>query len=103
RPVATWLAAHEPRIVSQAFGKRGNFALDETGEFAVVGGDGWCWRGEAVRTDVLLAYLALLNSRVFERLLSVYCPRIKGTQFELAGRFVHNVPLPDLTSGTGEL
>jgi len=102
-PVATWLAAHEPRIVSQAYGRRGNFAFDEIGNYAVVAGHGWCWNGAKVQKNVMLAYLAILNSRVFERLLSIHCRRIQAPRFELAAHFVHSIPLPDITSTPGEL
>ena len=47
-------------------------------------------------TDAPWAYLALLNSRVFEVLLSYFCPRVQGGQFNLSKRFVSKVLLLDL-------
>ena len=43
------------------------------------------------------AYLALLNSKVFESLLFHFCSRVQGGQFNLSTKFVRNIPLPDLT------
>jgi hypothetical protein len=104
-PVLTWLASHTPRIVSQEFGrpKKGNFAFDEDGRYAVLGGTGWCWKEGSPSSDVMLAYLALLNSRVFDRLLKLYCPVLKGKQYRLEGRFVHEAPIPDFRSGADVL
>ena len=103
RPVATWLAAHYPRIVSQEHGKKGNFAFDEDGHYAVVGGHAWCWNDGSPKPEIMFAYLSLLNSRVVERLFKVYCQALQGGQFKLASRFVHNVPLPDLSRGSPDL
>lgn len=95
-PVATWLARRAPRIVSQEFGRSTNFALDETGDFAVVQGFGWCWKSGEPDVATLLAYLAILSSRFFDRLLSCYCPRVRGQQYVLRRHFVQDVPLPNL-------
>ncbi|MEP6757524.1 MAG: N-6 DNA methylase, partial [Chthonomonadales bacterium] len=43
------------------------------------------------------AYLALLNSPQFERLLGLVCPRVQGGQFDLASKYIHDVYLPDLS------
>ena len=102
RPVTKWLALREPRIVSQEFGMHGYFAFDEDGHFAVSSGHGWCWKNGSATERILLPYVALINSLVFERLLSVVCPRLQGGQFNLAARYVHGIPLPDLTSGNGD-
>lgn len=93
-PVKTWLAPATPRIVSQAYGKRGNFAVDLKGEYAVVQGSGWCWKDGLVDDKTLLAYLAILNSSVFERTLKSYCPQVQGGQFHLYQYCVERVPLP---------
>jgi hypothetical protein len=102
-PVATWLAARQPRIVSQAFGKSGNFAFDERGAYAVVQGVGWCWNEGKPDKETLFAYLALLNSRTFERLLEAYCPRLQGGMFELYAKNVNRIPLPDLRDSSEAL
>jgi hypothetical protein len=95
-PVATWLAAHTPRIVSQEFSRAGNFAVDTTGEYAVCGGLGWCWNRGTVDLKTLLAYLAILNSEFFDKVLSCYCPRTRGKQYKVRRNFVERVPLPAL-------
>ena len=43
------------------------------------------------------AYLALLNSRVFEAFTEYFCPRVQGGQFNLSKRFIDRVFLPDLS------
>lgn len=93
-PVTTWLAEYAPRIVSQEFGRCGNFAFDTDGKYAVVGGNGWC-RNDDMADGSEFGYLAILNSQTFDRLLVVFCPRLQGGQYRLEGRFVHPVPLPD--------
>jgi hypothetical protein len=98
-PVATWLAARTPRIVSQAFGRAGNFAFDSEGKYAVVQGVGWCWKSGQPNENTMLAYLALLNSAVFDELLSSFCPRMRGGQFPLYRQFSERIPLPPLTNG----
>lgn len=102
RPRREWLAAIEPRLVSQEFGREGNFAFDAIGRFAVVGGIAWYWKGTP-QTALTYGYLALFNSRVFHRVLNVYCPKLQGLQCRLEKRFVDPVPLPDITFGADEM
>lgn len=96
RPVSTWLAAHTPRIISQAFGRAGNFAFDRDGKYAVVQGVGWCWKHGHPDEDLMLAYIGLLNSAVFDEVLSCFCPRLHGGQYELYQKTIERVPLPEL-------
>lgn len=98
RPVATWLAAHKPRIVSQAFGRAGNFAFDSEGRYAVVQGVGWCWKNGDPNEEIMLAYLGLLNSSFFDEVLSCFCPKLHGGQYQLYRQFVDPIPLPHLSS-----
>lgn len=98
RPVSTWLAEHTPRIISQAFGRAGNFAFDREGEYAVVQGVGWCWKHGNPSEEIMLSYLGLLNSSVFDDLLSYFCPRVQGGQYNLSCQFIERVPLPSLTN-----
>jgi len=104
RPRLAWQRLPRRKIVSTYFGDRGSFAYDRTGEFVVLQGYGWSWRkrpGQGRRRfeESLLpwAYLALLNSRVFEDLLESFCPRVQGGQYNLSRRFVDRVYLPDLS------
>jgi adenine-specific DNA-methyltransferase len=107
-----WQRLGTPKLVSSYFGKQGGFAYDARGEFIVVHGYAWLWKakqqvedfdGETVqieidlKEDLALAYLAVLNSTVFEETLALACPRVAGTQFNLSKRFVTRVFIPDLT------
>ncbi|NQT53701.1 N-6 DNA methylase [bacterium] len=99
----TWQRSRRPKIVTKYFGQRGSFAFDDRGEYVVLQGYAWLWRRESLGdephfTDTPLpwAYLALLNSPVFESILACFCPRVKGGQFNLSTRFIGPVPLPDL-------
>lgn len=101
-PRTSWLNFGSPRIVSTSFGRRGAFAWDEVGEYAVHQGQGWIWKGPGRMTrQKWLAYIALLNSSLFESLLDYFCPRTQGGQYELAPRFLARVPLPDIARLNG--
>jgi hypothetical protein len=101
-----------PKLVTSYFGRQGGFAFDEEGQFVIVHGYAWLWKsrtrpvdieGDLVDVELRLdqrlafAYLAILNSGVFEQLLSLSCPRVAGSQFNLSKRFVSRVFVPDLT------
>lgn len=111
----SWQRAPTSKLVSAYFGDAGSFAYDHRGEYIVVQGYGWLRRNPVIATvetseegieeerslefdstNSPWAYVALLNSRVFELLLSCFCPRVQGGQFNLSKRFVMNVFLPDL-------
>lgn len=90
----------QPKIVSKYFGRAGDFAYDETGDYVTVQGHSWFWKTDAASltgTAIPWAYLALLNSSVFERMLQCFCPRMLGGQFNLSKRFIASIPLPDLS------
>ncbi|MBM3476674.1 MAG: hypothetical protein FJX75_25660 [Armatimonadetes bacterium] len=106
-----WLRPRVPKLVTKYFGRSGGFAYDADGEFVVLQAHAWLprrqrgdsralagdtsgWRGEPV---VAWAYVALLNSSQFEQLLSAFCPRMLGGQFNLSRRFVGRIPIPDLS------
>lgn len=99
---------HLPKLVSAYFGYKGSFSYDADGRFVVVQGYAWLWRrteddeGEEFevpfhRSGLPWAYVAILNSSAFEVLLSCFCPRVQGGQFNLSDRFIKGVYLPDLT------
>lgn len=98
----TWQYGQEPKLISKTYGGPGDFAFDTTGEYVVVQGCAWSWRRRNPsffdQSPLPLAYLALLNSTVFAVLLSVYCRRVQGGQFELAKKYVAPIPLPDLAT-----
>jgi methylase of polypeptide subunit release factors len=107
-----WQREKSPKLVSASFGGSGRFACDKAGEFVVVQGHGWLWRKTPIgmdlegelpnrwffKSELSSAYLAIFNSKVFERLLALFCPRVQGGQFDLANRFVDKIPIPDLSN-----
>lgn len=98
----TWQKNAVPRIVSKAFGRNGDFAFDEHCDYAVVQGYAWLWRKSQEQFATMgHAYVALLNSRYFEELLEVFCPKVRGGQFDLSKRHVSDIPLPDLSELAG--
>ncbi len=100
-PRLSWLPPRRPKIVTQSFGRRGNFAFDSDGRYAVVQGNAWFWRGHhTARPNLFWAYLALLNSSVFEAILSFFCPRKQRPQYELYWKYSKNIIIPNLTSST---
>ncbi len=100
-PRLTWQPKFKPKIVAACFGDIGSFAYDEGGNRCVVQGFAWLWRRERFHTAKLpWAYLALLNSGFFELLLSHFCPRMRGGQFDLYPKFADDVFLPDLSRGS---
>ena len=98
-----WQVGRDRHIVSTYFGNRGCFAYNSTGDFVVVNGHAWIWKGDQREYEERLlpwAYLALLNSEAFERLLSWTSVPLLGGQFRLEQRYLANVPLPDLSDDT---
>lgn len=98
-----WQIGRDRHIVSTYFGKRGCFAYNSTGDFVVVNGHAWIWKGDQREYQERLlpwAYLALLNSEAFERILSWTSLPLRGGQFRLEKRFLADVPLPDLSDDT---
>lgn len=103
----SWMEQRKPRIISKYFGAIGGFVPDIEARVAVVQGYAWYPKERLSplrepmphRLDIgaiVRAYAALLNSRVFARLLSAFAPRVAGGQFNLSSRYVRPVPMPDL-------
>ncbi len=104
----TWQATPASRLVSTYFGESGSFAFDEAGEYVVVNGHAWHWVKKTValsenaqvpfeQTPAVWAYLAILNSKAFEEIMSLFSTRLQGGQIRLEARFLSQVPLPDVT------
>lgn len=91
-----WQIDSATKLVSTYFGKAGSFAWDETGEFVVVQGYAWRPKGQVPGRDLWLAYLALLNSDLFEALLSATSDNVGGGQWNLSIRYVKHMPVPRL-------
>lgn len=105
-----WQFAAGRKLVSTYFGGPGSFAYDDQGDFVVLEGFAWLWvRGlqneggdeeeiiEFEDTRLPFAYIALLNSRIFARVLSCFSWRLQGGQMRLEPKFLNSVPLPDLS------
>jgi adenine-specific DNA-methyltransferase len=103
-----WQAAPAPRLLSTYFGESGSFAFDEGGQYVVVNGHAWHWVKETLalskstrvpfeHTPAVWAYLAILNSQVFEEIMSLFSVRLQGGQIRLEPRFLSQIPLPDVT------
>ncbi|MCX6638895.1 MAG: N-6 DNA methylase [bacterium] len=114
----SWHEFGKAKIVSTSFGGAGYFAYDDKGEYAVVQGYAWIWKnlkeipslnGDDDMDSTIFpfedsplpwAYLALLNSHYFEKILECFCPKVQGGQFNLGNQFIKNVFLPDLSDET---
>lgn len=103
-----WQAKLAPRLVSTFFGESGSFAFDEDGKYVVFNGHAWDWSKESVilsnniqipfeQTPAVWAYLAILNSKIFENIISLFSVRLQGGQLRLENRFLSQIPMPDLT------
>lgn len=102
-----WSLSSEPRIISKFFGGVGGFALDREAEYVVVQGYAWFpkWKtpssvsklheGEPTK-NLLAAYVTIMNSSPFQRLLRVFSPHVAGGQFDLSPKYVKHVPLPNI-------
>lgn len=107
-----WQVKPGSRLVSTYFGESGSFAFDDTGDYVTVNGHAWFWKIENVvmsnmeevpfeQTPIIWGYLALLNSRVFEDILSLFSVKLQGGQMRLEKRFLSNVPIPDFSDENG--
>lgn len=96
-----WQVEKKTKLVSTEFGKSGCFAVDVTGEFVVERGHGWIIKKSKLANqneeDLNFAYLAFFYSEFFNKLLALYSKQIAGGQYYLGGKFVNDIPIPDLT------
>lgn len=100
----TWALDARPRLVSKYFGKPGGFAMDLNARYIVVQGYAWLpkWTTTSPEhlpmEDALAAYMAIMNSTPFGRLLEIFSPHVAGGQFNLSPRYVNHMPIPNLPS-----
>lgn len=121
----SWQMECVPKIVTAYFGRAGNFALDDSGEFVCL--HGYAWRPVSAAITVHLdldeiddgddedigvpffsshlpwAYVAILNSAPFSVLLSCFCQQMQGGQFNLSIRYIRDIPIPDLSGVPADL
>lgn len=110
----SWQADFSPKLLTAYFGAMGKFAYDAKAKYVCLHGYAWLWKenesaaeiDNEVNESVLFhdsqapfAYVALLNSRPFSILLSCFCQRVQGGQYNLSKRFVRSIPLPNLVDG----
>jgi hypothetical protein len=102
-----WVHRTEGRIVTKYFGQSGDMAVDAAGRFIPLQAYAWFVRrgrrsdgakAPSATEPTLRAYAVLLNSQVFTALLNIYSDKVQGGQFNLSGRFVKPIPLPDLST-----
>ena len=90
--------------MSKYFGKPGGFAMDLDARYIIVQGYAWLPKWTTTSSehlpmeDALAAYMAIMNSTPFGRLLEVFSPHVAGGQFNLSPRYVNHMPIPDLPS-----
>ena len=102
-----WQFAEDAKLVSTYFGGRGSFTIDTEGRHVVVDGHAWLWKNAANNVpensksgpselQLLLAYVAIVNSGPFHNLLQIFSRNLQGGQLRLEPRYLNDVPLPDL-------
>ena len=105
---STWAFDSRPRLVSKYFGGTGGFAIDPAPRYLVVQGYAWFLKFSPLINDIedeesmlaledlLCAYLSILNSRRFSKVLELFSPQVAGGQFNLSPKYVNHVPIFDL-------
>ncbi len=101
RPRTEW-AIGIPKIVTPQFAKQGNFAYDEAGRFVVTQGNAWSWKaGEFSDPRLPWAYVAILNSPIFEAIIGQSCPRTLGGQYNVNKKYVESVLISSFFNDNG--
>lgn len=100
-----WRASREPRILSRQWVKNDGYAVDPTGQFAVVQAYAWFplpalkmyakGRDEGL-VELLRLYTVLLSSDIFFSIAREYSTNAGGGQIALQQKYLLNVPLPNL-------
>lgn len=90
-----WQYEFKTKIVSTEFGKSGSFSIDKVGNYVVE--RGLCWRplNDNLNICDYYSYLSILNSKVFDRLLSIYSRQLAGGAYNLEAKYVKSIPLPN--------
>ena len=112
-PRTSWAFDPQPKILSKYRGGRGAFVpVPAYSNGIIVQGFAWLpkWSdnpsptdgvgdedtAEFTTDDLVCAYAALMNSRPFQRVLSLFCPKVAGGQFDLSPKYVDPIPMPNL-------
>jgi hypothetical protein len=92
----TWLEERKSKLLSTSYGDSGSFAWDKEGDFVVVQGNAWiCRKGEMTEKQNL-AYLAILNSTFFSKLIAANSRHVGGGQWDLSKQYIKIIPLPNI-------
>lgn len=92
-----WQVNKRPKLISTYFGGKGSFAWDDSGDYVVVQGYGWLSKRKSLNEEIAKAYLAVLDSELFYRLLTGVSNSLAGGQWDLSKKYVEKIALPDLT------
>lgn len=113
--IGGFASSEDSRIVSKFFGAEGSFVLDANAHYLPSTGHVWIPKSDttldngdvneaatreglqdAITLEVLRAYVTLLNSRCFVRLVSFRSVTVAGGQYDLSRRFISRVHIPNL-------
>ncbi|CAX25998.1 protein of unknown function [Methylorubrum extorquens DM4] len=93
-----------PFLVSKYWGDAGSFVLRDRPDAVVLQGYGWfpSTGRPAIdpSSDVASAYLALVNTKAFFRMVAEHAPPTGGGQLNLGRQYMVGVPMVDLTAPT---
>lgn len=94
-----------PKLVSHPYGNVGAFAYDRTGRFVVSAGYQWVAKRKSMMSDnIYYAYLSILTSDVFWKLVEMYSEPFdavaKCIYYRLSKNAIESIPIPDLSHPT---
>jgi len=95
-----WQVTPKAKIISTEFGKAGAFAYDKTGIYVAERSNAWFPKGNKELGDIGYAYIAILSLPIINQLLQGISKQIGGGQWYLASKFINDMPIPDLFSGS---
>jgi hypothetical protein len=110
----SWQRKAEPKIVSKYFGGTRPFALDKSGDFVVVVGNGWLLKnggiGESAQdsnsddvyqmteAEAYLVTITYLCSNLAHDLLEYMSVQVSGGQLDLSNKYVCDLPIPKFSA-----
>ena len=89
-----WQFEKKIKLVSTEFGKSDSFAIDIKGDFVVERGNCWMPKKD-FNIDDYYFYLALLSSKMFDTLLSIYSKPIMSGYY-LGKVYTKDIPIPNV-------
>lgn len=99
-----WQIKSQPKLISTEFGTSGSFVYDKNGDYVVERGHAWFpkYRGKLHNDieEISYAYVAIFAMDIIDKLLNAISKQIGGGQWYLSSKYIYNLPMPDLFSGT---